>query len=63
MGDKFKSGPDRRGRFGAYGGRYVPETVVFALDELEAAYNQLRRDRAFKNELKEYLRSRGLNVK
>jgi tryptophan synthase beta chain len=49
-------GPDRQGRFGVYGGRYVPETVVFALDELEAAYRKFKRDRAFQNELKEYLR-------
>jgi tryptophan synthase beta chain len=30
--------PDARGRFGPYGGRYVPETLIPALDELEAAY-------------------------
>lgn len=56
MGDKYKTGPNRHGRFGVYGGRYVPETVVFALDELEASYRRLKRDRVFKNELKQYLR-------
>src|SRR3982751_6130140 len=35
------------GRFGAYGGRYVPETLMAALQELEAAYAEARRDKAF----------------
>jgi tryptophan synthase beta chain len=39
------------GRFGAYGGRYVPETLVAALEELETAYNRARRDRKFQREL------------
>ena len=39
------------GRFGAYGGRYVPETLVAALDELEAAYAKAKRDKKFKREL------------
>ena len=38
-------------RFGAFGGRYVPETLIPALDELEAAYEQARRDDSFRNEL------------
>ena len=38
-------------RFGAFGGRYVPETLVPALDELEAAYEAARRDPAFVAEL------------
>jgi tryptophan synthase beta chain len=45
------SGPTRSaqipGRFGAYGGRYVPETLVAALDELEYAYAQAQADPAF----------------
>ena len=41
------------GRFGAYGGRYVPETLVPALDELEAAWNA--RGAAFQAELDELL--------
>jgi tryptophan synthase beta chain len=44
------------GRFGVYGGRYVPETLMAALDELERAYNQARRDRKFRRELDELLR-------
>jgi tryptophan synthase beta chain len=39
------------GRFGLYGGRYVPETLVAALDELDAAYARARRDRKFQREL------------
>ena len=33
--------PDREGRFGGYGGRYVSETLIAALDELEALYDRL----------------------
>jgi len=40
-----------RGRFGGYGGRYVPETLVPALEELEAAYASARRDASFRREL------------
>jgi tryptophan synthase beta chain len=42
--------PDARGRFGPYGGRYVPETLMFALEELTAAYEAARRDPAFQTE-------------
>jgi tryptophan synthase beta chain len=47
--------PDRQGFFGAYGGRYVPETLMAALDELESTYRKLKRDRQFKRELDEVL--------
>ncbi len=43
--------PDERGRFGPYGGRFVPETLMPALDELEARYLQARNDPAFQAEL------------
>ena len=39
--------PDARGRFGPFGGRYVPETLMAALDELTEAYAAARRDPAF----------------
>ena len=39
------------GRFGAYGGRYVPETLMAALDELERAYEKAKRDRKFQQKL------------
>ncbi|RJQ52458.1 MAG: tryptophan synthase subunit beta [Actinobacteria bacterium] len=48
--------PDERGRFGAYGGKYVPETLSAALDELEAEYSRARKDPAFREELDGYLR-------
>jgi tryptophan synthase beta chain len=48
--------PDRRGHFGVYGGRYVAETLMPALAELEHAYAQARRDRSFRKEFQFYLR-------
>ena len=47
--------PDARGRFGDYGGRFVPETLVPALDELEAAWHAARADPAVEGELRELL--------
>ncbi len=46
-----------RGRYGPYGGRYVPETLIPALDELEAAFDAARRDAAFAGEFDRRLRS------
>jgi len=46
-----------KGRFGAYGGRYVPETLMAALDELERAYEKAKRDRKFQKRLDELLRT------
>jgi len=48
--------PDQRGRFGQYGGRYVPETLMPALLELEQAYLEARKDRRFQQELDSYLK-------
>ena len=48
--------PDARGRFGPYGGRFVPETLIPALDELEAAWREARGDAAFREELDRLLR-------
>jgi tryptophan synthase beta chain len=45
------------GRFGAYGGRYVPETLMAALEELEHAYNEAKEDAAFQAELEDLLRN------
>ena len=39
-----------KGRFGPYGGRYVPETLMAALQELEAAYSAARKDKSFQKE-------------
>ncbi|MGZ4730571.1 MAG: tryptophan synthase subunit beta [Terriglobales bacterium] len=43
------------GRFGVYGGRYVPETLMAALDELERHYEKAKRDRNFQKRLDELL--------
>jgi tryptophan synthase beta chain len=43
--------PDARGRFGAYGGRFVPETLIPALDELQEAWLSARADPAYRDEL------------
>ncbi|MBU2008575.1 MAG: tryptophan synthase subunit beta [Chloroflexi bacterium] len=48
--------PDRRGYFGPYGGRYVPETLIPALQELEREYSRARREPAFWQELEGLLR-------
>jgi len=48
--------PDNRGRFGAYGGRYVPETLMPALLELEREYVTAKKSRRFQAELAYYLK-------
>ncbi len=48
--------PDQRGRFGQYGGRYVPETLMPALLELEQVYLKAKKDRRFQTELEYYLK-------
>jgi tryptophan synthase beta chain len=48
--------PDSRGHFAAYGGRYVAETLMPALFELERAYKEARRDPDFKRQLEHYSR-------
>ncbi len=45
------------GRFGVYGGRYVPETLMAALDELERHYEKAKKDRRFQRRLDELLRT------
>ena len=49
--------PDARGRYGTFGGRYVPETLMFALGELEAAYDEAKADPAFHALLDGYLKN------
>ena len=48
--------PDVHGHFGPYGGRYVPETLMHPLQELEAEYFRAQKDPEFQRELKYYLR-------
>ena len=47
--------PDKNGHFGEFGGKFVPETLMVMLDELEKVLKSLRSDAAFKKELKYYL--------
>lgn len=47
--------PDERGYFGRFGGRYVPETLIPALDELTGAYQKLKASEEFQRELNYYL--------
>jgi tryptophan synthase beta chain len=49
--------PDRRGHFGIYGGKFVPETLIPALRELEYNYKRIRKDKEFKEELNYYLKN------
>src|SRR5262245_27516119 len=49
--------PDPAGRFGAFGGRYVPETLTRALDELTREYEKARKDPAFQAELDDLLKN------
>jgi tryptophan synthase beta chain len=48
--------PDTQGHFGQYGGRYVPETLMHPLQELEAEYLRAQKDPEFQRELSYYLR-------
>jgi tryptophan synthase beta chain len=51
------TGPDELGHYGVYGGRYVPETLVGPLQELEQAYRNAAKDPAFHAELQELLQT------
>jgi tryptophan synthase beta chain len=56
MSDESYNLPDSAGKFGIFGGKYVPETLMAALDELERAYDELRSDPSFWREFEFYLR-------
>ena len=43
------------GKYGKYGGKYIPETLVPAITELEEAYEKIKNDSSFKKELDYYL--------
>ena len=51
----MKNLPDAKGHFGPYGGRYVPETLIRACEELTAAYRTIKNDKKFREELRYYL--------
>ncbi|MCA9104289.1 MAG: tryptophan synthase subunit beta [Planctomycetales bacterium] len=52
----FRAVPDAQGRFGRFGGKFVPETLTRALVELEQAYLEAREDEAFQRQFQELLR-------
>ncbi|MFZ3089694.1 MAG: tryptophan synthase subunit beta [Nitrospirota bacterium] len=53
---KIQNLPDKAGHFGIYGGRFAPETLMPALEELTQAYLSAKRDRKFQQELNYYLK-------
>ena len=53
----FRAGPDERGHFGVYGGRYVAETLMPLLTEVEAAYEAVRGDAGFRGEFRDLLKN------
>jgi tryptophan synthase beta chain len=50
-GSKYAAVPDKQGRFGMFGGKFVAETLMCALEELESLYNRLKVDEEFQREL------------
>jgi len=55
--EKLSYSKSRKGYFGVYGGRYVPEILIGALDELEKNYFLFKKDKAFNEELSYYLKN------
>ena len=55
--NSFRTGPDERGHFGIFGGRFVAETLMPLILELEQAYDEAKADPAFQAELDGYLDS------
>ena len=49
--NSFRTGPDERGHFGLYGGRFVAETLMPLILDLERAYSEAKADPAFKREM------------
>ncbi len=54
--NRLVQGPDPLGRFGSYGGRFVPETLMDALNQLAGAYDQVKDDPEFQARFEHYLR-------
>src|SRR3954471_1240075 len=53
----LSQGPDQLGRFGAFGGRFVPETLMDALNRLTEAYAKAKVDPEFQSTLNDYLKN------
>ena len=54
--NSFRNGPDEQGRFGIFGGRFVAETLMPLILDLEKAYAEAKTDPAFRTELDGYLK-------
>ena len=54
--NSFRSGPDERGHFGTFGGRFVAETLMPLILDLEKAYTEAKADPAFQHEMNGYLK-------
>ncbi len=55
--NSFRTGPDERGHFGIFGGRFVAETLMPLILELEKAYNEAKADPSFQTEMDGYLKN------
>jgi tryptophan synthase beta chain len=55
MGQSTRTSPDLHGRFGEFGGRYVPETLMHPVEELDRAYEEARKDPDFQQRFKDLL--------
>ncbi len=53
--NSFRTGPDENGRFGIYGGRFVAETLMPLILQLEQAYRDAKADHTFQEELDSFL--------
>jgi tryptophan synthase beta chain len=53
----YKAGPDENGHFAMFGGRYVAETLMPLIIEVEHAYNKAKKDEAFQLDLRSYLKN------
>jgi len=53
----MERGPDARGRYGRYGGQFIPETLMAAVEELAAAFDAAQRDDGFRREFEELSRT------
>ena len=54
--NSFRSGPDERGHFGIFGGRFVAETLMPLILDLEKAYTAAKADPSFQKEMNGYLK-------
>ena len=58
--NSFMTGPDEKGRFGIYGGRFVSETLMPLILELEEQYERAKTDQSFWDEMAGHVLSSGI---